>query len=104
MVSDARKRVSRTTPEQRAEGAHDEGRLLELKILDIDDWRLWRELRIEALREAPYAFGSKLKDWRGAGDTEERWRARLREVPLNIIARLDGKPGGDGRRQNCRHH
>jgi len=53
-----------------------------------------RELCIEALREAPYAFGSKLNDWQGAGDTEERWRARLTEVPLNIVARLNGKPAG----------
>ncbi len=79
-------------PEQRALGAQDEG--ITLSPLSVDDWRLWRDLRIEALREAAYAFGSKLSDWQGPGDTEERWRARLTDVPLNIVARLDGKPVG----------
>lgn len=69
-------------------------RVISLRVLCNDDWPLWRELRLGALREAPYAFGSKLSDWQGAGDTEERWRARLTDVPLNVVASLDGKPAG----------
>jgi len=69
-------------------------RKVTLLILKVEDWPLWREVRLEALREAPYAFGSKLSDWQGMGDTEERWRDRLASVPLNIIAQLDGKPAG----------
>jgi ribosomal protein S18 acetylase RimI-like enzyme len=41
---------------------------------------------LEALTEAPYAFGSTLDDWQGKCDTETRWRGRLAEVPFNIVA------------------
>ncbi len=62
--------------------------------LSPDDWRQWRELRFEALREAPYAYGSTLADWQGEYDTEVRWRRRLSDVPFNVMARFDGKPAG----------
>ncbi|MBV6697746.1 GNAT family N-acetyltransferase [Kitasatospora aureofaciens] len=66
---------------------------LELRRLTSDDWPLWRELRLAALAEAPYAFGSTLADWQGAGDHEDRWRSRL-EIPgaLDLVAVLDGTP------------
>ncbi len=63
--------------------------MISIRRLAVDDWRDWRDLRQEALREAPYAFGSVLADWQGAGDTEERWRARLTSVEFNAIALLD---------------
>jgi ribosomal protein S18 acetylase RimI-like enzyme len=47
-----------------------------------------------ALEEAPQAFGSKLADWSGAGDTEARWRGRLESVPANFVAYLDSSPVG----------
>ena len=68
--------------------------MIALNIIGVDDWRLWRELRIEALREAPHAFGSKLSDWQGSGDTEQRWKARLASAPFNVVASIDGKPAG----------
>ena len=68
--------------------------MLALRTLTPDDWQLWRALRLEALREAPYAFGSKLTDWQGGGDTEERWRHRLTSVPYNLVAYVDDKPAG----------
>lgn len=69
--------------------------MIELRELSTDDWRVWRELRLAALAEAPYAFGSRLADWQGAGDREERWRDRL-SIPgsCNIVALLDGQPAG----------
>jgi ribosomal protein S18 acetylase RimI-like enzyme len=69
--------------------------VLELTTLDQDDWPVWRELRLAALAEAPYAFGSTLADWQGDGDREERWRARL-EIPdsRNVVAIMDGSPVG----------
>lgn len=69
--------------------------MLELRTLEADDWPLWRELRLAALAEAPYAFGSTLAQWQGSGDREERWRARL-SIPgaHDLIALLDGLPVG----------
>lgn len=60
---------------------------INLKVLTPDDWYLWRELRLQALAEAPYAFGSRLADWEHA--PEMRWRERL-ELPgsHNVIACL----------------
>lgn len=67
--------------------------MIELRELTGDDWQTWRELRLAALEEAPYAFGSRLADWVDA--EEERWRARL-ELPgsRNYVAVLDGTPVG----------
>ncbi len=67
---------------------------MRLRAIEPADWRIFRELRREALREAPYAFGSTLEEWSGERDTEERWRDRLTAVPLNLIAELDAKPAG----------
>ena len=62
------------------------------KRLSIDEWRQWRSLRLAALADAPGAFGSGLADWSDAPD--QRWRSRLRDVPLNVIAHLGGEPVG----------
>lgn len=69
--------------------------MIATRTLTPDDWRLWRELRLAALTEAPYAFGSVLADWQGEGDREERWRARL-GIPgaHDLVALLDGRPVG----------
>lgn len=41
----------------------------------------------------PDAFGSRLADWQGDGDREERWRARLGIAgSFNVVAVLDGQP------------
>jgi uncharacterized protein (DUF952 family)/ribosomal protein S18 acetylase RimI-like enzyme len=68
---------------------------IELSALTPGDWALWRRLRLAALAEAPHAFGSRLADWRGEGDREDRWRARL-SIPgsYNVVAMLDGQPVG----------
>jgi ribosomal protein S18 acetylase RimI-like enzyme len=68
---------------------------LEVQELGPDDWRTWRELRLAALAEAPAAFGSRLADWQGDGDREERWRGRLALAgSYNLVVRLDGVPVG----------
>ncbi|MGK5739127.1 N-acetyltransferase family protein [Micromonospora sp. URMC 103] len=71
--------------------------MIEIRVLSPDDWKLWREARLGALAEAPYAFGSRLADWQGDGDREERWRDRL-AIPgsHNLLAHLDGRPVGMG--------
>jgi GNAT superfamily N-acetyltransferase len=61
----------------------------ELRVVSPDDWQAWRELRLLALEESPDAFESRLAEWQGDGDREERWRDRLTSVPFNVIA-FDG--------------
>ena len=67
--------------------------MIDVREIGPDDWKAWRELRLAALEEAPYAFGSQLADWVDA--TEDRWRERL-SVPgaYQVIASLDGTPVG----------
>jgi GNAT superfamily N-acetyltransferase len=67
--------------------------VIELQDIGPKDWKLWSELRLAALAEAPYAFGSQLADWVDA--PEQRWRDRL-GLPnaYQVIVRLDGTPTG----------
>lgn len=60
--------------------------------IDADDWQEFREVRLASLSEAPEAFGSTYEGWVDA--PEERWRARLTDVPLTLLARIDGAPVG----------
>ena len=48
---------------------------LEVRLLTPDSWRIFQEVRLAALREAPYAFGSTWE--REAGLSEDEWRERL---------------------------
>lgn len=58
-----------------------------------DDWQLWRELRLQALADAPGAFGSRLAEWQDAD--ESHWRARLQVADtVNVVALLDDRPVG----------
>ena len=70
-------------------------RMIEIRVLTPDDWTIWRQMRLAALAEAPYAFGSRLADWVGDGDVEERWRSRL-GIPgsHNVVAMLDDQAAG----------
>lgn len=65
---------------------------IELVRIGPDDWREFREVRLASLSDAPAAFGARHADWADA--TEERWRARLRDVPLTVVARSEGVPVG----------
>jgi GNAT superfamily N-acetyltransferase len=63
-----------------------------LQRISSGEWRLWREVRLQALADAPYAFGSTLADWQDDGDTEQRWRTRLDDVAFNLVAVAEGRP------------
>lgn len=67
---------------------------IETLVLSPDDWRMWRELRLTALAEAPAAFRSTSAAWSGTGDTEQRWRTRLHDVALNLVLVEDEVPVG----------
>lgn len=69
-------------------------RSIEIRVLSPDEWPIFRELRLAALEEAPYAFSTRLAEWQGDFDTEARWKRRLTDVPFNAVAYLDGSPAG----------
>ena len=46
-----------------------------LRRADPDDWRIYRELRLRALSEAPQAYASRLE--RELQLTDQQWRDRL---------------------------
>ncbi len=64
-------------------------------MLTAQDWPIWRELRLTALTEAPQAFGSRLADWTGDNDVEERWRGRLSIAGShNVVALVRDRAAG----------
>lgn len=67
---------------------------MEVHRLAPDDWPEWRSVRLAALAESPNAFTTRLSEWQGEGDTEQRWRVRLTWVPFNIVATVGGKTVG----------
>jgi ribosomal protein S18 acetylase RimI-like enzyme len=64
----------------------------EIVRIGPDDWRELRDVRLQSLSDAPAAFGATYADWVDA--TEERWRQRLLDVPLTLVARSDTGPVG----------
>ena len=66
--------------------------MIVLRELTVDDWAQWKEMRLAALAEAPYAFHTRIEDWVGA--TEERWRSRLDVPGRFLVADLDGRKAG----------
>lgn len=68
--------------------------MISVRLLTAGPWQEWRLLRRQALGDSPEAFGATLAEWNGEGDTEQRWRRRLDEVPVNLVADDDGAPVG----------
>ncbi|WP_427888453.1 GNAT family N-acetyltransferase [Kribbella sp. GL6] len=67
--------------------------MIDVQAIGPDDWKAWRDLRLAALQEAAFAFGSRYADWADA--PEDRWRERL-SAPgaYQVIASIDGTPAG----------
>ena len=73
---------------------------MEITRIGPDDWETFRTVRLASLSDSPAAFGSRHEDWVDA--PAERWRARLTQVPLTLLARegasvvgvVSGQPDG----------
>ena len=67
---------------------------LTVDLIGESEWEAWRELRLEALAEAPYAFGSTLAEARERD--EEGWRAGFpaEGKGANFVGRVDGVAAG----------
>jgi GNAT superfamily N-acetyltransferase len=59
--------------------------------LGEDDWRVWREVRLAALADAPSAFASALEKEEAL--REDDWRAMIREAAI-FVATTGGVPVG----------
>jgi GNAT superfamily N-acetyltransferase len=64
---------------------------IEIQRLTLDDWRAYRDLRLAALADAPYAFGSTLA--RELAFTEADWHARFVDR-AQFAARIDDEVVG----------
>ncbi|MEP7088850.1 MAG: GNAT family N-acetyltransferase [Nocardioidaceae bacterium] len=68
---------------------------LDVRELGSDDWELWRDIRLCALRESPAAFGSTYE--REQGFTPDLWQGRLADPEaVSVLALADGSPVGMG--------
>ncbi|KAI7969215.1 hypothetical protein EIK77_006120 [Talaromyces pinophilus] len=64
--------------------------MIKLQKIGPSEWELWKEQRLAALKEAPYAFGSKLAEWEDV--PEQRWHGKAVGMVGGILA---DEPGAE---------
>jgi GNAT superfamily N-acetyltransferase len=62
-----------------------------IRRLGPEDWKTFRRVRLAALKEAPYAFGSTFE--REAGLAEKHWRGAVVQR-TRFVAEIDGEVAG----------
>lgn len=67
---------------------------VEIRPITGDDWQLWRTIRLEALQDAPTAFGSTYERERGYAEAD--YRSRLVEDAPAVLAMAGDLPVGMG--------
>jgi GNAT superfamily N-acetyltransferase len=65
-----------------------------VREVSADEWEMLRDVRLAALKEAPYAFGSTYA--REAPFTEEQWRGRLSSRTVTFFADVAEDTGPAG--------
>jgi ribosomal protein S18 acetylase RimI-like enzyme len=75
-------------------GGRHHGAMVVVREVTPDDWETLRDVRLAALREAPYAFASTYA--REAAFTEEQWRDRISDRSVTYLAYRPGNPEPDG--------
>jgi hypothetical protein len=79
--------------------------MVEVREMDGDGWRAMRDVRLEALRDAPYAFASTYEreiafdetDWQRritGGGNFLAFAPELDAGPVGIVGRFEAEPGG----------
>ena len=64
-----------------------------VRLLDVEDWPTWRDLRLRALAESPTAFGSTYD--RERLYTPADWQELLADPTCaSVLATVDGTPAG----------
>ena len=66
--------------------------MTEVRMLESDEWPVWRDLRLRSLADSPDAFGSTLE--REEAFTEEDWRNRVQSMA--VVAFVEGTPAALG--------
>ena len=65
---------------------------METTRLTGDDWKVLRDLRLAALADAPYAYGSSLEVEEAFDEAD--WRRRIHGGALWTVVTDDGEPAG----------
>lgn len=65
-------------------------RVIQIYPIEPDDWPAWRSVRLQALRDAPDAFGSSYSEVSGPKDHERYWRGYFSANGQNYLAHLNG--------------